>query len=400
MKAAPFEYSRPADLDEACAWLAADESARVIAGGQTLVPMMVMRLARPTRLIDINRIAALSYIRAERRRRRHRRHHAAMRGRARRTNRHAGAAAGARIPNIGHAATRARGTIGGSLANADPAAELALIAITLDAVLELPRRWRHRRNPGARILHRPDDHDAAGRSHPLRRAVSGLAAAIGVGFHEVNARRSDFAFVSAAAQVELGDDGNAKRIAIGIGAATDFPMRLESAEQQLTARRSMTRRWTRRCARRSPISMRWTTCTPPPITAAAPRSISPRAPSPMRWPMRKRQSPRSHMRIELDINGTLHEVEVEPRTTLLDCLRDIARPQRRACRLRARRLRRLHRAVRRRGGALLPDVRGAGGRARRSPPSRASRPAPASCRRSRTPSARPTACNAAIARRP
>ena len=63
MKAAPFEYSRAADIDEACAMLAADENARVIAGGQTLVPMMAMRLARPTRLIDINRIAALSYIR-------------------------------------------------------------------------------------------------------------------------------------------------------------------------------------------------------------------------------------------------------------------------------------------------------------------------------------------------
>jgi carbon-monoxide dehydrogenase medium subunit len=57
---------------------------------------------------------------------------------------------------------------------------------------------------------------------------------IGVGFHEVNARRSDFAFVSAAAQVELGADGKCKRIAIGVGAATDFPMRLDSAEQQLT----------------------------------------------------------------------------------------------------------------------------------------------------------------------
>ena len=64
MKAAPFEYSRPADIDEACALLAADENARVIAGGQTLVAMMAMRLARPTRLIDINRIAALAYIRA------------------------------------------------------------------------------------------------------------------------------------------------------------------------------------------------------------------------------------------------------------------------------------------------------------------------------------------------
>lgn len=56
----------------------------------------------------------------------------------------------------------------------------------------------------------------------------------GTGFHEVNARRSDFAFVSAAAQVELGDDGKCKRIAIGVGAVNDFPVRLDSAEKQLT----------------------------------------------------------------------------------------------------------------------------------------------------------------------
>src|ERR1700722_7370418 len=135
MKAAAFEYCRAGDIDEACAWLAADDGARVIAGGQTLVPMMVMRLARPTRLIDINRIAALSYIRKD----------------------GDGVAIGATtrqcvverdtlvaaelpllaraVPWIGHSATRARGTIGGSLANADPAAELPLIAVTLDATL-------------------------------------------------------------------------------------------------------------------------------------------------------------------------------------------------------------------------------------------------------------------------
>src|SRR6185437_518072 len=65
MKAAPFEYSRPSDIDEACALLASDDGARVIAGGQTLVPMMAMRLSRPTRLVDINRIAALSFIRED-----------------------------------------------------------------------------------------------------------------------------------------------------------------------------------------------------------------------------------------------------------------------------------------------------------------------------------------------
>ncbi len=65
MKAAPFEYARPATLDEACALLAADDGARIIAGGQTLVPMMAMRLARPTLLVDIGRIAGLAHIRDE-----------------------------------------------------------------------------------------------------------------------------------------------------------------------------------------------------------------------------------------------------------------------------------------------------------------------------------------------
>ena len=65
MKPAPFEYSRPADIDEACALLAADDGARLIAGGQTLVPLMAMRLARPTRLIDIARIPGLAYVRDE-----------------------------------------------------------------------------------------------------------------------------------------------------------------------------------------------------------------------------------------------------------------------------------------------------------------------------------------------
>ena len=61
MKPAPFEYARPADLDQACAMLAAGDEARVIAGGQSLVPLMAMRLARPKRLIDIARISDLAF---------------------------------------------------------------------------------------------------------------------------------------------------------------------------------------------------------------------------------------------------------------------------------------------------------------------------------------------------
>jgi CO/xanthine dehydrogenase FAD-binding subunit len=235
MKAAAFEYSRAADVDEACALLAADDSARVIAGGQTLVPMMVMRLARPTRLIDINRIAALSYIRKE----------------------GDGIAIGATtrqcvaerdalvakelpllaraIPFIGHSATRARGTIGGSLANADPAAELSLIAVTLDAVLSYRQSGKttempaHDFHAGAMVTNLPEGACLTGVRFPVWKGEK-----IGIGFHEVNARSSDFAFVSAAAQVELGADGKCKRIAIGVGAATDFPIRLAGAEKQLS----------------------------------------------------------------------------------------------------------------------------------------------------------------------
>ncbi len=214
--------------------LASDESARVIAGGQTLVPMMAMRLARPTRLIDISRIAELSYIRADG-------DTLSIGATTRQCLVERDALIAAKlpllahaIPFIGHSATRARGTIGGSLANADPAAELPLIAITLDAVLEY-RAGGHTETIAARDFY----------IGPMTTALPGDAVLtsvrfpvwpgkVGTGFHEVNARRSDFAFVAAAAQVEFDGGGKCKRIAIGVGAATDFPIRLTGAEQRLT----------------------------------------------------------------------------------------------------------------------------------------------------------------------
>src|ERR1041384_2330418 len=114
MKPAPFEYSRPSDIDEACAMLAADDGARIIAGGQTLVPMMAMRLARPTRLVDIARIADLSFVRRE--------GSSLVIGAVTRQSvlerdvlvaAHVPLLARA-LPWVGHEATRARGTIGGS----------------------------------------------------------------------------------------------------------------------------------------------------------------------------------------------------------------------------------------------------------------------------------------------
>ena len=233
MKAAPFEYSRVASVDEACAMLASDESARVIAGGQTLVPMMVMRLVRPTRLIDINRIVELSYIRSD--------GDAISIGATTRqclVERNALITAdlpllARAISFVGHAATRARGTIGGSLANADPAAELPLIAITLDAVFTY-RAGGRTEKIGARDFYIGPMTTSLSRDAILTSVQLPVwLGKIGVGFYEVNARRSDFALVATAAQVELTDDGKCKRIAIGVGATTDFPIRLAKAEERL-----------------------------------------------------------------------------------------------------------------------------------------------------------------------
>src|ERR1700732_4714236 len=137
MKPAPFDYVRPDSLAQACRLLADDEDARLIAGGQTLVPMLAMRLARPAKLIDILRLPELAGIREEK--------GAVVVGA---TTRQAQAerdpiiAAGvpmlARVlPWVGHPPTRNRGTIGGSIANADPSAEIPLAAVTLGGGLLL-----------------------------------------------------------------------------------------------------------------------------------------------------------------------------------------------------------------------------------------------------------------------
>ena len=204
MKPAPFEYSRPADIDEACALLAADDGARVIAGGQTLVPLMAMRLARPSRLIDIARIPGLAYIRDEGQ-------ELAVGATTRQRVIENDPLVRAKLPLlakvmpfIGHTATRARGTVGGSIVNGDPAAEIVLVAVTLGATLV----WRDGGN----------DNPIAATDFFLGPMVTALPLTaclsearfpvwsetrVGVGFHEINARQSDFAFVSAAAQVAL-----------------------------------------------------------------------------------------------------------------------------------------------------------------------------------------------------
>ncbi len=145
MKPARFSYEKPRTLDEALASLAARrDGAKIIAGGQSLAPMLNMRLAQPGHLIDINGLAGLDEIRMEDQRLvvgalvSHA--NLARNDYARRVCpllAHAAA-------TIGHYVIRERGTIGGSLAHADPAAQLPLVAIALDAEMELVSTRRRR----------------------------------------------------------------------------------------------------------------------------------------------------------------------------------------------------------------------------------------------------------------
>jgi CO/xanthine dehydrogenase FAD-binding subunit len=233
MKAAPFEYSRPADVAEACALLASDENARVIAGGQTLVPMMAMRLARPARLVDIANIPELSFVREEgdaitigaATRQCVVEHSALVREKLPLIAR--------AIPWIGHTATRARGTIGGSIAHADPAAELPLIALALDATLSYRAADDLGDIPASEFFIGPTLTTLPAGALLMSVRFPLWSGRIGTAFHEVNARRSDFAFAAAAAQVELADDGTCKRIMLGIGGVSDIPIRLDEAEEAL-----------------------------------------------------------------------------------------------------------------------------------------------------------------------
>jgi CO/xanthine dehydrogenase FAD-binding subunit len=228
MKPAPFDYVRPGSLAEACELLAGDEDARLIAGGQTLVPMLAMRLARPAKLIDILRLPELAGIRAEK---------AAVVVGA--TTRQAQAerdpviAAGvpmlARVlPWVGHPPTRNRGTIGGSIANADPSAEIPLTAVTLgaDILLATPNGSKSMA-AGDFFLGAMVTSIGQGECISAIRFPVWPHARIGVGFFEISARRSDFAFVAAAAQVALDEEGRCIEVALGLGGVADRPLRLD-----------------------------------------------------------------------------------------------------------------------------------------------------------------------------
>ena len=228
MKAAPFNYLRPASVTEACEALAGDADARVLAGGQTLVPMLAMRLARPSLLVDITRLDELGTIEdsgegiaigaAVRQ---------AVALRSDLIAREVPLLAAA-LPNVGHPPTRARGTVGGSVAHGDPSAEIALAATILDARIVFLA-------DGEEEVITPEDFfigptvTMAPMGGLLTRIIfpKRPSGRVGAGFREVASRRSDYAFASAGAQVVLDAEGKCMEALLGIGAVGDVPVAVD-----------------------------------------------------------------------------------------------------------------------------------------------------------------------------
>ncbi len=207
MKPAPFSYSVPESLAETLALLAAGDGARVLAGGQSLVPLMKARVVKPTRVIDVNRVPGLAFVE---------RNDETLRiGALTRqqallddeTARHAQPLLHAAGRFAGYRATRHRGTVGGSLAFAAPWAELTAASVALDARIEITSA-RGERTVAARLFFTAP-HETVLEPDELLTAIEVPVAAprTGAGFHEVSARYRDFAQVAAAATVTLGVDG-------------------------------------------------------------------------------------------------------------------------------------------------------------------------------------------------
>jgi CO/xanthine dehydrogenase FAD-binding subunit len=239
LKSAPFEYVRATSIEETCALLAQhSDSAMLIAGGQSLVPMMAFRLVRPGWLVDINEIPALKVVSFE--------SNAARTGACvRQCMMERDDALAARVPLlrqalawVGHVQTRNRGTVGGSLAHADPAAELPLVAQILEASIIV------RSQAGTRVVSassffagpmttslRPDEclEEIHWPIWPEKKT--------GSAFMEVSRRRGDFAMVAAAAQIAVDDEGCCTRAAFGVGGASPAPMAFPELTQRLLGSR-------------------------------------------------------------------------------------------------------------------------------------------------------------------
>ena len=198
MKPAPFAYVRPARLDDAVAELDRSPGAKVLAGGQSLVPVLAMRLARPDTLVDINAIPELAYVRDDD-------GHVEIGAgvRQRDVERSAVPLLRRALPWVGHRELRGRGTVCGSLAHADPAAELPAVACCLDASLSVAGPGGIRRVPARGFFTgaMTTALDPAEILTAVRFPRAGPGE--GFGFGEIARRHGDFALAGVAVRVRV-----------------------------------------------------------------------------------------------------------------------------------------------------------------------------------------------------
>lgn len=238
MKPVAFELERPASVDEALALLAGTgRDAKVLAGGQSLMPLLNFRLARPEVLVDLNGVSELQYVSRD---------DGELRVGAMTRLRHLERApeVGERwqlvaeaLPQVAHTPIRNRGTFGGGLAHADPAAELCAVGLALDATLVARSQARGSRAVPAEEFFRGPYATALEPDEVLTEVrLPGQPEGAGWAFSEVARRRGDFALVGVAALLALAPGGSVREARLAYASMGPRPLRAYRAEQALAGR--------------------------------------------------------------------------------------------------------------------------------------------------------------------
>jgi carbon-monoxide dehydrogenase medium subunit len=234
MKPSPFEYKRAESFEQACQFLSeAPMDAKLLAGGQTLIPMLNFRLARPKILIDISRIADPNRITEEAE---------GVRIRATTVQRAVERSLAVQnafpllhcaVQHVAHVQIRNKGTIGGSIANADPASELPAMTLVFDAELEV-RNAREERKIAAEdffvsyyMTSMEPDEVLTSIYFPAPPKGTGW------GFHELARRSGDFAIAGGAALVTVDESGICRRARVVVFGVAPTPVRATAAEELL-----------------------------------------------------------------------------------------------------------------------------------------------------------------------